>query len=164
VDRLTLPDSSIEAGQEYLDSVRRLGLEPEGFLWAYDKTIEQYVLVMVTSQFDTVGPQEIYRLLTKAYRASATPREINPFIIRLHSVNQLIVPHLQRAVELDITSSVKKADGSVSEATYIDILKNALDLSFRKEWIYVFRIKRVKPADRSRRWKRFAQNVERLAA
>lgn len=156
----------MKAGKEYLASLNSLGLEPEGLLWARDKTIDRFVLVLITSQFDSVGPTEIYRLLTLAYQASVTPREINPFIVRLHSTNQRIVPLIERASQnpLGLKIEMPGPDGEMIPADFARVEMGAGDLSFEIGWIYHLAIRRVKPAERSRRWKRFASNVERHAA
>ncbi len=52
MDQRNLGVARYDAGAEYLDALRRLKLEPEALFWAYDRTLEQYVLVVVTSLFD----------------------------------------------------------------------------------------------------------------
>ncbi|WP_162561287.1 hypothetical protein [Methylobacterium terrae] len=74
----TLPTGHLKAGAEYLSALRGLGLDPEGLLWAHDRTVQDFVLVLVTAQFDAVGPLELYRLLTHAYNAAATPQAVSP--------------------------------------------------------------------------------------
>lgn len=166
MDFNTLPDPFVKAGSEFLKAVQQLGLRPEGLLWAHDRTIDRFVLVLITAQFDYEGPAEIYRLLTLAYRASATPREINPFIIRVHSVNQSIVSAIKRAIEhpMPISAETRDAAGEITSHPHIHIHQLAGDLSFKSEWVYHFKIDRLRPAERSRRWKSFVARVEHLAA
>lgn len=166
MDFNTLPDTFLSAGAEYDAALNRLGLKPEGLLWAHDATINQFVLVLVTSQFDSVGPTEIFRLLTKAYNASVTPREINPFIVRLHSVNHAIVAGLDQAINsaLEFRVDFTSDDGALSTSGIVQVHIGTDDLRYKKEWVYHFKIIKLKPADRSRRWKKFARNVEELAA
>lgn len=164
MDRLALPDTFMNAGEGYLAALENLGLRPEGLLWAFDATIDNFVLVLVTAQFDHVGPTAIYKVLTRAYRASITPEEINPFVVRLHSVNHAIVPVLKQALDLGLDAQSMRSDGTMGPAEFIQIHLDAMDLKFKKEWVYRFAVNRIKPAERSRRWKRFSENVERLAA
>src|SRR5947209_5983531 len=85
---------SKEAGADYLKAVRALGLDPDALLWAYDTVIKKHVLVLVTDMFDFRGPYEVSQLLFQAYNNAGTPREIDPFIVRLHSPKHTIVPEL----------------------------------------------------------------------
>jgi hypothetical protein len=64
------------------------------------------VLVIVTSLFDFVGPLRLMRLLFDAYDAAATPKEIDPFILRLHSPKHA----LYRAARLHIGNRFDRAN------------------------------------------------------
>lgn len=86
----TLEVKYMDAGHEYLRTLRRFGLDPLALFWAYDHVAKQFVLVLVSEFFDVVGPLEISKLLFRAYNASVTPKSIDPFIIRLHSHTQPI--------------------------------------------------------------------------
>jgi hypothetical protein len=153
-----LPSGYLEAGQDFFGALKRLGLVPEALFWAQDKTIDEFVLVLITSHFDTKGPKEIYRLLTQAYNLAATPATISPFIVRLHSPSQ--------AISEAILHSEFSTSGNFAYFTL-----NRGDLTYRDKWIYTakykngsVKVKKLSPIDRSRQWKRFKENVERLAA
>ena len=155
MDRFSLPADHLRAGAEYLSALRELGLEPDGLLWAWDDTISEFAFVLVTSQLDHVGPLGIYRLLTLAYNVSATPQEISPFVVRLHSPKQLIFQRIHKALNLHIR---------IEPGEIFQIGSKAGDLSFKSEWIYVLQPRRMRPAERVRRWNRFRERAERLAA
>ena len=153
----TLPASFLSAGQDYLISLRKLGLDPEALLWAIDKTLDEFVLVLVTSHFDFAGPLEVYRLLTKAYNLSATPKDISPFIIRLHSPRQAV-----GASVLNWQADVRTTDGKRSETLWIDI--DTHDLRYRNSWVYHVRHQKLSPVGRQHQWKRFKNNIDQFAA
>jgi hypothetical protein len=155
-----LPADYLKAGADYLAALRKLGLDPEGLLWAYDRTISEFALVLITSQFDHVGPTEIYRSLTAAYNLAATPSEISPFIVRLHSPKQAIVTELRRAYGWDVR--VDSLDDKFTPV--IQYSMDVGDLNFAIDWVYQIRDRKLAPAERARRWQRFQRNVEALAA
>jgi hypothetical protein len=166
---LDLPEISsahLKAGREYLDALGRLGLVPDGLCWAYDRTIEQFALVLVTTHFDYVGPHEIYRLLTKAYNVSATPQEISPFLVRLHSPKQRLAKTLLRAFATKVRlNAVPKGEPTserdiTDEAVHVEVG----DLIFRQAWVYGASRPKSDSVERSRQWRRFAETVEKLAA
>lgn len=158
----TLPPDHLNTGADYLSALQKLGLDPEGLLWAYDRTLKEFVLVLVTGQFDFVGPTAIYETLTKAYNLAATPEAISPFIVRLHSPQQAIVRELRTAYGWDIR--VDPFRPTDPPGLSVDIALSAGDLTFRIEWVYHLRERKVAPAERARRWRRFQGNVEKLAA
>lgn len=158
----TLPPDHLSAGADYLAALRNLGLDPEGLLWAYDRTINEFVLVLITGQFDFVGPTEIYQTLTRAYNAAATPEAISPFIVRLHSPGQEIVRELRTAYGWDIR--VDPIGPDVPSGLDVKVTAEVGDISFQVDWVYHLRQRKIAPAERARRWRRFKGNVEALAA
>ena len=158
---LALPPDHLTAGADYLAALRKLGLDPEGLLWAYDRTVSEFVLVLITGQFDFVGPTEIYQTLTRAYNVAATPATISPFIVRLHSPAQDIVRELRVAYGWDIRVDSLQPDPS---GITVDIHLNVGDLTFELPWVYHLRQRKIAPAERARRWRQFKGNVEALAA
>jgi hypothetical protein len=158
MDDDALPSGYLEAGRDFWTALRQLGLVPEALFWAQDKSIGEFALVLITSHFDTKGPTEIYRLLTQAYNLAATPATISPFIIRLHSPSQAI------------SEAILEGEYSTN-ADFAYFTLDRGDLKYRDKWIYTAKYKngRVKvnklsPVERARQWKRFKENVERLAA
>ncbi len=172
MDQRSLGLARYDAGAEYLDALRRLKLEPEALFWAYDWALEQHVLVVVTSLFDFAGPLALTRLLFDAYNAAATPREIDPFILRLHSPKHA----LYRAAQLHIGNRFDMADlkgPALDRATVAGEVMPRVVASFRAgdlesfgTWVY--KSTPVPPKaqipDAERRWRRFESAVHALAA
>lgn len=153
-----LPPGYLEAGRDFWAALKHLGLVPEALFWARDKSIGEFALVLITSHFDREGPKEIYRLLTQAYNLAATPAAISPFIVRLHSPSQ--------AISEAILENEFSAD---TDLVYFTL--NRGDLTYHDKWIYTakykngrVKIRKLSPVERSRQWKRFKENIERLAA
>jgi hypothetical protein len=154
------------AGRDYLAAIRMLGLDPDALLWAYDKVMAKHVLVLVTDMFDFRGPYEVSELLFAAYNKAGTPREIDPFIIRLHSPKHTIVPQL---LEFANAETVQKRNKETNQPEGDPIPVKEIDvgggLVVRKAWVYVIRPQRSqKVVELARRWARFQRNVEKLAA
>lgn len=166
----------MDVGARYLDALRKLGLDPDCLLWAEDEVIGHPVLVLVTDQFDRVGPLDLSRTLFKAYDLAGTPREVNPFILRLHSPRQAIIQEMDNAGFEHVAnkkSQLKVAPfaehGSIEEPR--DIARDGLSFSagglkFRMNWVHKWKLpaKRLNAVEAARRWRRFSENVDRLAA
>lgn len=163
MDRTSLPPGSIEAGRAYDAALRALGLKPDGLLWAWDKTIEHYVLVLLTEHFDFAGPLRIYETLTRAYNTSVTPSEISPFIVRVHSPRQAFIQNLPIA-------DVGPVGGGRSEDMVLTT--DTSTLTFTNHWVYYWPeslgnrglVRRREPTARNREWARFERNVMKRAA
>ena len=96
MDQKDLGVERYDAGRDFLAALRHLKLEPEALFWAYDKGMGQLVLVLVTALFDFAGPLALTQLLFDAYNAAATPKPIDPFILRLHSPKHALYRAAQR--------------------------------------------------------------------
>ena len=153
----------LRAGADYLAALQKLGLDPECLFWTEDTTIGHRVLVLVTEQFDRVGPLELSRVLFNAYDRAGTPREINPFILRLHSTRQALIQDMDKydLEEVRMMAPIKDVFGNPG-----DVMVSVADMKFRPEWIYKWDIRKKSTSiiDLRRRWRRFADNVDRLAA
>lgn len=171
MDQKNLGVERYDAGGDYLAALRVLKLEPEALFWAYDKGIEQFVLVLVTSLFDFAGPLALTQLLFDAYNAAATPKEIDPFIVRLHSPKHT----LYRAVRGHIATRFDQADlkGSALDRATVagDVTPSIIaafqvgDLESFGSWVYKSTPKsKVKAVDPERRWTRFERAVHAFAA
>ena len=159
----TLDLNRREAGGEYLKSLERLGLRPEALFWAFDKNIDLFVLVLVTDAYDYAGPLSLSKTLLEAYRKAATPNEIDPFIVRLHSPKHSIIREIGRFFPVDMSgATVRSVDGT---AKINDVTVATLDLEISNQWVYRFEKKNgSKTVDTARHWKRFTGNIERIAA
>ncbi|PTM44749.1 hypothetical protein C8J24_2959 [Sphingomonas aerolata] len=164
-----LPDGYVEAGRDYHLALMKLGLIPELTLWVHDAAIDGWALMICTRLYDAVGGYGIMDLLFRAYDASATPRLINPFILRLESPNHPIIRDISATLSgrgmptlVGITSSGEEveqtADHSMAES-------RIGDLSFRHGWRYVVGRESTHPANPFKAFKVFKRSVEqRIAA
>jgi hypothetical protein len=160
-----------EGGAKYLRSIERLGLRPDALFWAYDKTVDKFVLVLVTDEYDYVGPMALSKTLFEAYNKAATPIEIDPFIVRMHSPRQWIIKEIGKflpfkASFVRVTSPDGKPIEGVDQAEFVGpMVVNASDLEVSSDWVYRFeKPKKPKTVELARRWRRFTQNVSRVAA
>jgi hypothetical protein len=171
VDQKDLGLERYDAGQDYLAALRSLKLEPEALFWAYDKGLGQFVLVLVTSLFDFAGPLALTQLLFDAYNAAATPREIDPFIVRLHSPKHT----LYRAARSYIATRFDQADlkGALLDRATVggDVTPSIVaafevgDLESFGPWVYKSTPRsKAKALDQERRWTRFERAVHAVAA
>lgn len=163
----------MDAGRRYGEALQTLGLRPDGLFWAWDQTIEQFVLVLVTRHVDHIGPREIFQVLTDAYEASGTPSEIAPFLVRLHSPRQQIIRKLL---------TVDAHDASGIRLENVDAMMSTQDLQMSNHWVYKFpptdassealhkgrgramKMAKQNPITRNREWHRFRAAVQNLAA
>jgi hypothetical protein len=134
-------------------------------LWAHDDTVGGFVLVLITQFFDFKGPLEISKLLFKAYNSAGTPREVDPFIVRLHSPDQKIVRELMpRGLAKEVFKTDKVTHEPIGEPIKIENVKFG-DLMFCHDWVYKFQLPpKRNSVELLRRWQRFERNVDRLAA
>jgi hypothetical protein len=137
------------------------------------KTLEQLVLVVVTSLFDFAGPLALSTLLFKAYNAAATPKDIDPFIIRLHSPRHAIYRAAQPLIGARVDEAELKGrelDRATIAGTVTPFAVSAFragDLESFGTWVYKSTptgASRSKTVDGERRWKRFERAVEAVAA
>jgi hypothetical protein len=156
--KLELDAGYWQAGQDYLDALKKLGLDPEALLWAYDEVIESWVLILVTPVYDIAGSLTFAKTLFKAYNLAATPKEISPFILRLHSPDQTIIRNLDAHIER-IKQMTKNID--IPEKEHIG-LGHKGNLYTQLNFIYKFELKKKNRETQMRQWKRFNDNVEKL--
>lgn len=143
----------MKAAQKLDDALLSLGFDADFVCWAYDPELEQHVLVLITDFFDHCGPLDISRAIFKAYGLPGFPQEIDPFSIRLHGSSQPAAERLLRAI-----------DGEEDAPTPEDVFVLGEDIVIEGRWL-VSRRKHDRTAiELTRRWKRFSNNVDRLAA
>ncbi|MGV1757636.1 hypothetical protein ACQZ6F_17430 [Rhizobium sp. A22-96] len=163
-----IEDKYLKAGREFASALDALGLDANALFWAFDSAESRHVLVLVTDFFDFKGPLEISKQLFKAYNASATPKEIDPFVIRLHSINQAMGERYSEHASSDWKLRVRAGNkaGPIPGLTSAVINNLTIgDLEMRPEWVIRGRkVTRSKSNDLSRRWGRFTRNVEKAAA
>lgn len=170
MDQKDLGIERYDAGRDFLAALRSLGLNPEGLFWAYDEVVSEFVLVMITAAFDYAGPLELSRKLFAAYNAAATPKQISPFILRLHSPAQRIYRELSPVQSWTGHEGVSKEDydrqvlSGEREAFAVSHFEYGGLVGFGA-WIYVHTSVVIKPTiEAGRSWNRFRRNVEALQA
>lgn len=161
--------SFLIAGHEYGEALASLGLDPEALFWAFDQNEDRHVLVLVTDFFDLKGPLEISKQLFKAYNASATPREIDPFVVRLHSINQPIGRQFADQAKIGPVWKFKLYDSKMRQKELpVEARATAMTiagLEMRPDWIIRARTpQHRKTVELNRRWNRFTRNLEKAAA
>lgn len=154
------------AGREYGEALAGLGLDAHALFWAFDQLEERHVLVLVTDFFDVKGPLEISKQLFRAYNASVTPREIDPFVVRIHSVNQPAGTELLQWAAGDWKGKILDQFTNKPKGDEFDISNiNVGGLDIRPGW--VIRARKAKPrqtVEINRRWDRFSRNLDKVAA
>ena len=143
MDPIELDLKRKKAGGEYLDALTGLGLRVNALLRMYDLSEQRFVLALATELFDFKGPHGVSNLLFKAYNASATPKEIDPFIVRLHSPEHSIIramsgygaadPDCTRRYGLAPEQSERPPAGAVFDMTFDDLRINT-------EWVCRFNL------------------------
>ena len=165
MDTPKLPVNYLEEGKRYLDDIEALGLRPAAFFWAYDRPLDTFVLVLITEEYDHVGPLELSRHLFKAHNAAVTPSTIDPLIIRMHSPQHQIVREMDKLMPLRI--SFTPSDGGEPPAEpWARAVTTVGGLEIDGEWVYRFDkpLADRKTVDILRRWHRFERNVDKAAA
>jgi hypothetical protein len=153
-------DRRMIAGREYHHSLQRLGFFPQAVFWAHVGHVEptRMELCVVTSWADNIGPKAVYDLLFEAYDESATPREIDPFIVSIFS------PRSQVAADLFNAVGMVKSDNHKYDPRGAMIVLGMFDYMTIYPWVIFARETKSTRFDDARRFRAFQANVERLAA
>lgn len=153
----------VQPGRAYLAALRKLGMEPEALFWANQLPENRPVLVLITAFFDHAGPLEVEKALFKAYNAAATPAEIDPFIVRLHSPRQSFARQLLEDLRKDI-----EVETDLMQRTHISNIPGAFLTAGDLEILMAGVLKKPKVVRQTievaRSWRKFTDNVNRLAA
>ena len=165
MDTPHLPPAFMTAGKEYVSTLERLGMDIEIACWAHDNVTSSFVLLMVTDFFDAKGPLEVSKVLFRAYRSSITPREIDPFSIRLHSTHHVFAKEIRLwAPGTWVQKYDPKTRSNVGPKASVRG-GTSQGITFDVDWL----ISSAEPRERksveiSRRWDRFVRNVDQAAA
>lgn len=162
MDSGPVPPQYLTAGDEYLQALKALGLNPDFLGWGWDIPAEEWLLVLVTSIVDAGGPLALNRLLFKAYAAHATPKAVSPFIVRVFSPE--IIPDdfwvlnqrnmkLTPAEDAGFTAEIVNAR-RVFLGVEIEMVNSYETLPRRQ----------MKYQERRKAWEIFKKRVDRLAA
>lgn len=153
-------ERKLKAGREYAAALKKLGFNPNALLWAgvgREGPDSRMELLIVTNWIDDVGPKAIYDLLFEAYDASATPKEIDPFIVSLFS------PHTQVAADIRGALYTVRTEPLREDARPMFIL-GMMDYFTIPDWIISYRPSKSSHFDDLRRFHAFQNNVAKLAA
>lgn len=166
MDTPDLAPSFLSAGREYVERLSTLGMDVTMSMWAFDQITDEFVLLIVSDFFDVKGPLEVSKALFRAYDLSVTPKEIDPFKVRLHSDNHPFVDEITKFAQED--AYLQKVDKTTGKPIGEKVRYSggtAGNLAFKLDWL-VKSAKPVlrKPVEISRRWDRFVRNVEKAAA
>jgi hypothetical protein len=153
-DPMMLSEQKWKAGSEYLRSIQTLGLDPECFFWAVDFVVGHHVLILATSAYEFAGPTEIARTLFKAYNASATPREVDPFLLRFHSLQHSFIKSVAERREL-----WKNFDDPANKTLF-----GFRDLKWHPDWFYKFNTAEPQVTQMKQNWRRYERHINQLAA
>ncbi|WP_273795134.1 hypothetical protein [Brucella intermedia] len=167
MDTRTIDERLLIAGKEYGNALEKLGLDPHALLWVFDEVEDRFVLILITDFFDLKGPLEISRQLLKAYNASVTPKEIDPFTVRVHSVNQPFGNEIHNIAAADFRINIfdknMRPKPGTENARISGWTSNGTEI--RLEWVIsVKKNTHRKSTELSRRWDRFTRNIDQLAA
>lgn len=164
MDPVELDLTRQKAGSEYLAALRKLGLRPDALFWGFDKIEDRFVLILVTDMIDLKGPLAVADLLFKTYNASATPKDVDPFIVRLHSPEHALMRQFEPFRDPRVRLTSPTNPNAIAPDTRITAVVFG-DIEFRPEWTYHFDLPpKRNSVELLRRWNRFERNVDRLAA
>ncbi len=158
-----LDAARVAAGKEYLAALNGLGLEPDVLCWVYDADADEMQLAIVTSMAERVEGLSIYKLLFRAYEASATPREIDPFIVSVYGPRS----HFGMALRRHLGGMARCGTFSSPERAAMFTMTNAGAsgrLVVLGRGVYAAKEGRRSAAEDLQRFKRFQRRVEALAA
>lgn len=154
----------LTAGREYLTALRKLGFDPDVMAWAGAGEADpghegagRFELLLVTTWADNIGPKAVYDLLFEAYDASATPKEIDPFIVTLFSPQTRVAADLLGAIRTARSPRLPPGGQPI-------MILGMLDYFTTTDWIIVGREPRSTRFEDARRFGAFQRNVQKLAA
>lgn len=151
----------LKAGREYLAALQKLGFHPDALLWATGvggvAGSDKMELLIVSTWIDNIGPKAVYDVLFEAYDASATPKEIDPFIVSLFS------PHTQVAKDLEGAVETVRRNRSLDDFRPMFVL-GMMEYSTIPAWIISYRRSKSTRFEDARRFAAFQNNVAKLAA
>jgi len=171
-----LNENYLHGAHEFTAALSQLGFDMDAVFWGYDVEDERHILVVITDVFDTQGPLEISKQLFRAYNASLTPKEIDPFIVRLLSANQIVAKELlhiitnnwrMRRFSKDSPFAVMGGSRNIEGEVIAIEETTSGDIVVRPEWVVISRgiHKTRKTVEINRRWHSFKRHIdEKIAA
>lgn len=155
-------DRKLIAGREYVEALNKLGFAPDVACWAIrgQEPQQRLELLLVTTWADTVGPKAVYDLLFEAYDASATPKEIDPFIVSMFSPNSLLGAEMVGM----IGKALRKEGPLAAPDVQPMLIMGMMDYVTIPDWVFTYRKPQSTRFDDQRRFAAFQRNVHQLAA
>lgn len=158
----------VNAGIEYMQTLIALGSSPEIMCWALftdspEMTEASMQLVIVDSWFDRIGPTAIYEALFKAYDASVTPKEVNPFIVSVFSPKSEFAIDLRNALRnIDVP---RTHNGRAVEREHmIYVVGSKRPVLVAGAYVLKSPDRKGTAIDDMRAWERFKTEIDRRAA
>jgi len=171
-----LEQNYMQAAHEFSNVLERLGFDMEAVFWGYDDNEERHILIIVTDVFDAQGPLEISKQIFRAYNASLTPKEIDPFVVVLFSPRQTFAVKCLTMINNEwtfcrnfderpssyamVNEHVRSVSASISQVDSEGIM-------VKPEWVVMSRgmHKTRKTVEINRRWHSFKRHIdEKIAA
>lgn len=159
-------DEMMSAAREFDSALVSVGFKANVVMWAVDHEVDQAVLVVLTDFYDFEGPLAILEMIFKAYRKSLLPKAIDPFSVRVHSVDQKEISKLCNVARGLV--KVQKGDARTrkGEGALFDIDGMTVSgLEAHTSWL-VSQHNRKK-ADRfsmRRQWSKISERIDAIAA
>jgi len=166
----------MQAAHEFTNALQSLGFDMEAVFWGYDSNEKRHILIVVTDVFDAQGPLAIHQQIFRAYNASLTPKEIDPFIISLFSPAQTFAVKLLAMVDNEWQFHRYLDEDPSSYALINEMVKSLTahvrefeseGIAIKPEWAVTLkaRHKPRKTVEINRRWHSFKHHIdERIAA
>ncbi|TXN72403.1 hypothetical protein [Methylobacterium sp. WL6] len=157
-----LPEVLEQAGHSFKDAIIKLGLSVEGILWVNMIESKKFEMWIVWSGLDAYGPLAIAKSLFRAYNAAALPQVIDPFDITVVGPEH-IVSRLHAAFSKK--SNIEAPDLAEYAALYLQEGENkTVFCAVKRSWILLPVKRRLPKKEIDRGWRRFQDNVDKLAA
>lgn len=160
-----LTPTLLDHGLAFHAAISKLGFSPDVLAWAMVE--HEWQLVMVTSLADRVGALDLYETFFRAQDWGAIPADFDLLRLSIYS------PKSEVGIDFEsFLSSVVDADGRlatphgtkshVERGAFVIGLLDPLVIDGRG--VYAIQKSGFSADQDLRRWKRFSQNVEKLAA
>lgn len=151
------------AGRNFDADLVKLGLRAHTITWAFDTIIEEHVLIVVTDFYEVQGPLKIMQLLFQACNSSRLASNVDPFKIRIHSIDQPFIRAVMQVKNADVYG--KEPDGTRIDLEIEDGTFGVGDVYFDLSWMIADRaIGKRERHSIVRQFKKFAERIEKLAA
>lgn len=133
-------------------------------MWVNRSTDQTFLLWLIWSGVDRVGPLELGKLLFKAYNASLLSAKIDPFIVEVRSRREVISNMLLQSATGEKAWRRIVINNTNGAASNDDDVPGVLRYTWRAEWVYHLQANRRASVDLAKDWRRFSERITALAA